>query len=171
MLEIQHLTLLLLHRGTDLVQNLSALLRGGGLTLLLELSVALLVLDLGALHLLHTCADLVKAGGALLLVHSGALLILLSPALLLLDSLLRTDTIRFRFSSICQQLSWTHLDRLLDILTLCLRNVIADLLILGAALLPGVVHRVAALGELCPALLLILCLLQQSDTVITFVPG
>lgn len=37
---------------------------------------------------------------------------------------------------------------------------LALLLILGAALLPGVVHCVAALGELCPALLLILCLLQ-----------
>ena len=37
---------------------------------------------------------------------------------------------------------------------------LALLLILGAALLPGVIHGVAALGELCPALLLILCLLQ-----------
>ena len=159
LLEIQHLALLLLHRGTDLVQHLSALLRGGGLALLLELSVALLILDRGALDLLHISADLFSAGGALLLVHSGALLILLSPALLLLDSLLRSD--KLNFSSNCQQLSWIHLDRLLDILTLCLGNVTADLLILGAALLPGVVHGVAALGELRPALLLILCLLQH----------
>ena len=54
-------------------------------------------------------------------------------------------------------------------MTLCLGNVVADLLILGAALLPGVVHCVAALGELCPALLLILCLLQNQSTMPTCV--
>ena len=58
-------------------------------------------------------------------------------------------------------ISWTHLDKFLDVLTFSAGNVVADLLILGAALLPGVVDCVAALGELCPALLLTLCLLQQ----------
>ena len=55
-----YLALLLLNNDADLVQHLSALLRGDGLTLLL---------DRGALHLLHTGVDLVLAGAALLLVH------------------------------------------------------------------------------------------------------
>ena len=42
----------------------SLLLRGDGLTLLL---------DRGALHLLHTGVDLVLAGALLLLVHIGSL--------------------------------------------------------------------------------------------------
>ena len=55
----------------------------------------------------------------------------------------------------------SHLDRFLNILTLCLRNIVTDLLVLCTALLPGVVHSVAALGELRPTLLLILSLLKR----------
>ena len=86
-----YLALFLLDRPADLVEDLPALLRGGGLAHLLELRVALLVLDRGALHLLHTGADLLGAGGALLLEHSGALAVLNCPALLFLDSLLESN--------------------------------------------------------------------------------
>ena len=85
---LSYLALLLLHRAADLVQNLPALLRGSWLAPLLELCVALLLLDRGALDLHYIIADLLIFGGALLLVHSGALLVLHSPALILLDSLL-----------------------------------------------------------------------------------
>ena len=85
---LPYLALLLLHRVADLVQHLPALLGGGGLAPLLELCVALLLLDRGALDLHYIIADLLIFGGALLLVHSGALLVLHSPALILLDSLL-----------------------------------------------------------------------------------
>ena len=85
---LSYLALLLLHCVADLVQHLPALLGGGGLAPLLELCVALLLLDRGALDLHYIIADLLIFGGALLLVHSGALLVLHSPALILLDSLL-----------------------------------------------------------------------------------
>ena len=94
-----YLALLLLHRVADLVLHLPALLRGGGLAPLLELCVALLLLDWGALDLLHVIADLLILGGAHILVYRGALLLLHSPALILLDSLLGA-TNKFSFESI-----------------------------------------------------------------------
>ena len=48
-------------------------------------------------------------------------------------------------------------------MTLNLGDVGADLFILGAALRPGVIHCVAALANLSPALLLIFSLLQKQE--------
>ena len=48
----------------------------------------------------------------------------------------------------------------LDVLALSLGDVVALLVVLGPAFLPGVIHSVAALRILSPALLLVISLLQ-----------
>jgi len=82
----------------------------------------------------------VSVSGADLLVPCLALLLLHRPALLLLHSL-------------------RH--RLLDVLAVGLGDIVALLVVLSPAFLPGVIHSAAALRILGPALLLVISLLDR----------